>query len=93
MGEQVEFLFRKYIARNGEVAFGDGAGFFSVYANELEVRLVFVGGGGSGAKGVAEVEVDHAGHDRIEVDDTAAVARCVEHNVVELGVVVGDAGP
>ena len=57
-----------------------------------EVLLVFGRGAGGGADHVAEVVEGEAGHDGVEVDDAEGFAGAVvEHDVIELGVVVGDA--
>lgn len=50
-------------------------------------------GGGDGAYHVPEVVQDKSGHDRIQVNDTDGMVRVfIQHDVVDLGVVVSDAG-
>ena len=57
-----------------------------------QVLLVLGGGGGTEADGVTEIEGTQAGHDGVQVQDAQALAGLlVQQNVVQLGIVVGDA--
>ena len=63
-----------------------------VDADHREVAFVFGGCVGPRAHGVAKVIEGQAGHDSIQVDDADTLPGfVVDHDVVEFGIVVGDA--
>ncbi len=91
-GEEVFLGGGQEIGGGGEVAADQGFKHGKFHADFGEVELVFLGGAGGGADHVAEIVEGEAGHDGVEVDDADAFAGgVVEHDVVEFGVVVGDA--
>ena len=74
-----------------EVAGGQPVEHPEVEADLGQVPLVLDGRGRAQADRIAEIVEDRSRHDRVEVDDADALARAVvDHDVVELGVVVGD---
>ena len=78
--------------RAAAVALCDGLEHIHARIDLGKILLVFGGVGGRGAAHIAEVIKRQAGHDGVQVDDADALAGLVvEHDVVELGVVVGDA--
>ena len=63
-----------------------------LHGDLAQILLVFRRGAGGGAHHVAEVVERQAGHHGVEIDDADGFAGfVVEQNVIELGVVVGDA--
>lgn len=96
-----------FAGEHEHAAFGGGeevAGGFDVTAGEglehghfefdaIEELFVFGGAAGGGTDHVAEVVEDETGHDGVEIDHAHGFAGLlVEHHVVELGIVMGDAG-
>ena len=79
-------------ARGGPIPGGQGLEHGHLHLDLGEVALVFEGGAGGGADHVAKIVEGQAGHDGVQVDHAHGLAAFgVEHDVVELGVVVGDA--
>lgn len=75
-----------------EVALDESLEILPAREHLVEILLVLGGGGGRRADHIAEVVERGAGHYRIEIDHGDALLRhVVEHDVVDLSVVVGDA--
>jgi hypothetical protein len=75
-----------------EVTVGEGFEHGEMRLDFGEVLFVFECWTGGGAHHVAEVIEDEAGHDGIEVEDAEGFAGFpIEHDVIELGIVVRDA--
>ena len=74
------------------IALGVGAVETQVDADLAQIRLVLSGGGSAEADGIAVVIQAQAGHNGVQIQDAQGLAGvAVEQDVVELGVVVGDA--
>lgn len=77
----------------GQIPFHNGLEHRHAHAHLVQVFLIFFRRRGNGAHHVAEVVQHKAGHDRIQVNDADGVVRIlVQHDVVDFGVVMGDAG-
>ena len=76
----------------GEVTAGERLEHGHLHGDLPQIQFVLEGGTGGGAHHVAEIIQGAPGHDGVEIDDAHGLAGDdVEHDIVELGVVVGDA--
>ena len=91
-GEELSFGWSEKASGGGQIAADEGFKDGHAHGDLGKVSLVFGGWAGGGADHVAEIVENEAGHDGVEVDDAEGFAcLVVEQDVVELGVVVGDA--
>ena len=92
-GELIYFRLGQESVRGLQITFHNGLEHGHAHADFAQVFLIFFRWRSDGAHHVPEVVQDEAGHNRIQINDADGVVRVfVQHDVVDLGVVVGDAG-
>jgi len=91
-GEVIDLGGIKKSPGHREVAPSEGREHTHLHPDQGQVGLVLSCGAGGAAHHVAEIVEGAARHDSVEVDDAEGLAAgIIEEDVIELGVVVGDA--
>ena len=89
---QAHILRLRQLGAGADEALGKNAVQLQIHGDLAQVPLILRGGGGAEADGIPKVKGQQAGHHRIQVNDAEGLTGPgVQHHVIQLGVVMGDA--